>query len=91
MGDRTATAHGVTARYVETDHERRLMFESDDARAVIAQNLDGYAMLSVREHEDGIELERYYGLEMALDHVGEMLGVDARQLPVPEVAADLGM
>jgi hypothetical protein len=79
----------VTARYEETDGERRLSFERDGRRAMVAQNIEGYAMLMVRA--DGDELERYYGFDMALDHVAEILGVGVDDLPVPEPAADMGM
>ncbi|ERH01336.1 MAG: hypothetical protein J07HN6_00888 [Halonotius sp. J07HN6] len=48
-------------------------------------------MLYVRPAVDGDELERYYGFDMALDHAGELLGVEPTALPVPEAAADMGM
>ena len=81
----------VTAEYHETDAERVLTFERDGRTAAIAQNREGYAMLKVRPAADGDELERYYGFDMALDHAGELLGVDPRSLPVPDDAADMGM
>jgi hypothetical protein len=87
----TATAKGITARYSLTDAERVLVFERDGRTAVVAQNRDGYAMLKVRTGVDGDELERYYGFDMALDHVAERLGVAAHDLPVPDAAADMGM
>ncbi|MFB6220480.1 MAG: hypothetical protein ABEH90_03490 [Halolamina sp.] len=79
----------VTARYVEEGGERRLTFEREGRTAVIAQNIEGYAMLKVRA--DGDELERYYGFDMALDHIAEILGVGVDDLPVPEPAEDMGM
>ncbi|TYL40558.1 hypothetical protein CV102_03030 [Natronococcus pandeyae] len=98
-GDRTAEASGIRASYDETETERRLSFEVTDASAggrtgetaAIAQNLEGYAMLKVRPTADGDELERYYGFDMALDHVGELLGVSPHDLPIPDAAADMGM
>ena len=88
----------ITARYYETDAERVLAFErgggdasGTGATAAIAQNVDGYAMLMVRTAPDGDELERYYGFDMALDHAADLLGVDPRDLPVPDDAADMGM
>lgn len=98
-GDRTAEANGIRASYDETETERRLSFEVTDANAggqagetaAIAQNREGYAMLKVRPTADGDELERYYGFDMALDHVGELLGVSPHDLPVPDAAADMGM
>ncbi|WP_254764244.1 DUF7111 family protein [Natrinema marinum] len=96
--DRTADDNGIRATYEETETERVLAFErvtggegATHATAAIAQNLEGYAMLKVRPSADGDELERYYGFDMALDHVGELLGVSPHELPVPEAAADMGM
>ncbi|MCU4800222.1 hypothetical protein OB920_07555 [Halobacteria archaeon HArc-gm2] len=95
MTDAEANANGVTARYYETDTERVLAFEGDGdgatGTAAIAQNREGYAMLKVRPTADGDELERYYGFDMALDHAGELLGVDPTALPVPDAASDMGM
>ncbi|KDE58204.1 hypothetical protein EL22_06535 [Halostagnicola sp. A56] len=94
--ERTATGNGITATYRETESERLLEFSSDAAAggratAAVAQNREGYAMLKVRPTAAGDELERYYGFEMALDHVGELLGVSPHELPVPDAAADMGM
>ncbi|MFD1644949.1 DUF7111 family protein [Haloarchaeobius litoreus] len=91
MSDDTATSDGITARYEETETERVLSFERDGATAVVAQNVDGYAMLKVRPTADGDELERYYGFDMALDHVAELLDVSPHDLPIPGAAEDLGM
>ena len=98
MSETTATAGDVTARYAETGAERRLTFErtggagAGGRSVAIAQNLDGYAMLMVRVGgPDGDEVERYYGLDMALDHAAELLGVAPSELPVPDAAADMGM
>jgi hypothetical protein len=82
---------GVTADYYETDDERVLAFERDGRTAVIAQNAEGYAMVKVRPAVDGDELERYYGFDMALDHVAERLGVREHDLPIPGASADMGM
>ena len=87
----TATNDGITARYEETETERVLSFDRDGATAAVAQNTEGYAMLKVRPTADGDELERYYGFDMALDHVGELLGVSPHELPVPAAAEDMGM
>ena len=62
-----------------------------ERRAVIAQNREGYAMLKVRPSAEADELERYYGFDMALDHVAELLGVAPHELPIPEAAEDMGM
>ncbi|WP_439025894.1 DUF7111 family protein [Haloarchaeobius sp. DT45] len=91
MSEDTAEANGITARYSETETERLLEFDRNGTTAAVAQNIEGYAMLKVRPTADGDELERYYGFDMALDHVAELLGVSEHDLPVPEAAADMGM
>ena len=93
MNDRedTVTGDDVTASYWESDEERILEYTAGDRRAVIAQNIDGYAMLKVRPAVDGDELERYYGFDMALDHAAELLGRTPHELPVPDRAGDMGM
>jgi hypothetical protein len=90
VDESTAERNGVTARYTTTDRERRLTFERSGTTVTIAQNRDGYGMLKVRDGE-GTELERYYGFEMALDHAAERLAVVPSTIPVPELAADMGM
>lgn len=84
---------GVEARYFETDRERVLAFERADgaATAAVTQNREGYGMLKVRPSPDGEELERYYGFDVALDHVADLLRVGVADLPVPEAAEDMGM
>ncbi len=91
MSETTATNDGITASYRETETERLLVFDREGSTAAVAQNLDGYAMVKVRTGADGDELERYYGFDMALDHVAELLGVGPHELPVPEPASDMGM
>ncbi|RNJ26861.1 DUF7111 family protein [Halosegnis longus] len=87
----TAEADDITAEYYETDEERVLTFDRDGRTAAIAQNIEGYAMLKVRPTPEGDELERYYGFDIALDHAGELLGVEPHHLPIPDDAADMGM
>jgi hypothetical protein len=87
----TVTAGEITAEYRETDTERQLTFFADGRTATVAQNVEGYAMLKVRDGPDGDELERYYGFDMALDHAAELLGVSPQDLPVPDPAEDMGM
>jgi hypothetical protein len=89
--DSTASDGDATARYYETDEERILAFDRDGRTAAIAQNIDGYAMLKVRPSPEGDELERYYGLDIALDHAAELLGIGVNDLPIPEEASDMGM
>ncbi len=81
----------VKAKYYETETERILEFQLAGTTAVISQNRDGYAMLKVREGTSGDELERYYGFDIALDHVAELLDIRPNQLPVPPEADDMGM
>lgn len=90
MNETETMANGITARYSETDRERVLSFEYEGRTAAVAQNVEGYAMLAVRQTPDD-ELERYYGFDMALDHAAELLGVAVSDIPVPEDAADMGM
>jgi len=87
----TVTAGEITAEYRETETERQLTFSADGRTATVAQNVEGYAMLKVRDGPDGDELERYYGFDMALDHAAELLGVSPHDLPVPDPADDMGM
>ena len=89
--DATVTDGELTAKYYETETERILAFSRDGRTAVVAQNIEGYAMLKVRAGPDGDELERYYGFDMALDHAGELLGCSPTDLPIPEEATDMGM
>ncbi|WP_128225656.1 DUF7111 family protein [Halobacteriaceae archaeon SHR40] len=89
--DATVTDGELTAKYYETETERILEFSRDGRAAIVAQNIEGYAMLKVRDGPDGDELERYYGFDMALDHAGELLGLSPTDLPVPEEATDMGM
>ncbi len=87
----SAETDDITAEYYETDEERVLTFDRDGKTAAIAQNIEGYAMLKVRPTPEGDELERYYGFDIALDHAGELLGVEPHALPIPDDAADMGM
>lgn len=91
MTDTRVESDDITARYYETEVERILLFEREGQQAAVVQNIEGYAMLKVRDGPDGDELERYYGFEMALDHAAELLGVRPHDLPVPEPAVDMGM
>lgn len=88
--EETTQTDGITATYRETDTERQLVVSTGNAEATVAQNIDGYAMLAVRDGT-GDERERYYGFDMALDHAAELLGVSPGEIPVPDAAADMGM
>lgn len=91
MSEVEITVDDITARYYETESERVLSFERKGTTAAIAQNTDGYAMVTVRRSPMGEELERYYGFDMALDHAAERLDVSMNELPIPENATDMGM
>jgi hypothetical protein len=88
--EETASADGITATYRETETERQLVVRAGDSEATVAQNIEGYAMLAVRDSAN-TERERYYGFDMALDHVAELLGIAVHDIPVPDAAEDLGM
>ncbi|WP_435068705.1 DUF7111 family protein [Haloplanus sp. C73] len=90
-GNAVQETDDVTARYYEAGGERVVVFERDGRTAALAQNSEGYAMVTVRRDAEGDELERYYGFDMALDHAAELLGVSVHDLPVPEEASDMGM
>ncbi|WP_435154271.1 DUF7111 family protein [Haladaptatus sp. DFWS20] len=87
----TLSENGISATYFETDHERVLEFSCEGKTAAVAQNIEGYGMLKVRETPESPEIERYYGFDMALDHAAELLGVQPNDLPIPDSAADMGM
>lgn len=80
----------ITAEYDETETERLLVVQAGGQTVTVAQNIDGYAMLKVRDSA-GDERERYYGFDMALDHAAELLGVSPHEIPIPDAAADMGM
>jgi hypothetical protein len=87
----TVSVNGISATYRETEEERLLEFDREGRTAAVAQNIEGYAMLKVRPTANGDELERYYGFDMALDHVAELLDTRGPDLPIPDPASDMGM
>ncbi len=91
MADDSEAGPSITATYHETEHERQVRYEIGSKTAVVAQPRSGYAMVTVRRTPDGDELERYYGFDMALDHVAELLGVHPATVPIPEAAEDFGI
>ncbi|AKH97520.1 DUF7111 family protein [Halanaeroarchaeum sulfurireducens] len=91
MNDTTTAGNSVESTYFETETERVIKFVRGDTVAVVALNNAGYGMLKVRSALDGEELERYYGLDMALDHAGDLLDHPPNDLPVPDEATDMGM
>lgn len=80
---------GVT--YQVVDGERRLRVTHDLRGVIIAQPERGYGIVSVRRADDGAEIERYYALDMAIDHAAEILGVAPTAIEVPPEAADMGL
>lgn len=79
----------VETEYHETDNERVLELRHNGKHVTVSVTKAGYGMLIVAD-ETG-ELERYYGLDMALDHAAEVLGVHPTDLDPPEEARGMGM
>lgn len=79
----------VEGDYFLTDNERVLEFEHDGNQVTVSISREGYGMLVVSTRDR--EVERYYSLEMALDHAAELLNVPLNELEVPEEATDMGM
>ncbi|MFB6283923.1 MAG: hypothetical protein ABEK59_08340 [Halobacteria archaeon] len=76
----------VEIEYQETPDHRILLF-GDGVEVSI--NKGGYGMLIVSK--GGEEIERYYGLEMAVDHAAELVGVSPSSIELPKKARDMGM
>lgn len=79
----------VETDYHETEGERVLELSRDGKTVTVSVTKAGYGMLIVAD-ETG-ELERYYGLDMALDHAAEVLGVHPTDIDLPEEAHEMGM
>lgn len=84
------TSGEPTVQYAEHDTERVLSYQLASQRVELVQQRQGYGMVVVRTVAQG-EIERYYGLDMALDHVAELLSIPITHLEVPEEAADMGI
>lgn len=76
--------------YEERGEERVVRYHHDGRTVELATPRRGYGMVVVRNSERG-ELERYYGLDMAVDHAAEVLRVGPDAVPVPSEAADMGI
>ncbi|MFP4188897.1 MAG: DUF7111 family protein [Halobacteria archaeon] len=83
------TETDIEAEYRETEDERILELRRDARCVTVSVTKKGYGMLIVAD-ETG-ELERYYGLDMAIDHAAEALGVPPSAVEVPADASDMGM
>lgn len=81
----------IEVSYGERDGERQLLIETDERAVVLSQPLKGYGMIVLSTVSEGTELERYYGLDMAIDHAAEFLRVPKRTISVPESAQDMGI
>lgn len=85
----TSVSNGdVDVDYIERDEERLIVYRDGERSVELAQHRRGYGMVVVRTPEDG-EIERYYGLDMAVDHAAELCG--RSDLPIPSPAADMGI
>ena len=85
------TEDAVSVSYESTEGERILRLRTSESGVILTQPAQGYGMVVVRNATDGTEIERYYALDMALDHAAEVLGVDPSEIEVPDAAADMGM
>lgn len=85
-----AVSEEIPGRHEIAGNERQLVFRHGERSVAICQPTGGYGMLTVRTPDAG-DIERYYGLSMALDHAAELLGVAPATLVVPEAAEDLGI
>lgn len=79
----------VETDYHETDAERILELSRENKTVSVSVTKTGYGMLIVAD-ETG-ELERYYGLDMALDHAAEVLSVSPTDINLPDEAREMGM
>jgi len=79
----------IKAEYHETEDKRILELSNDGDTVTVTVTKSGYGMLIVAD--EGGEVQRYYGFDMALDHAGELLGVPPSVIGVPEDAKDMGM
>lgn len=80
----------IEGEYERDADEHRLRFRAGERTVEVVQPRHGYGMLAVRVPGRG-SLESYYGLEMALDHVAELLGVVPDELVVPAAADEMGL
>ncbi len=76
--------------YEERGEERVIRYRHGDRTVELATPRRGYGMVVVRTSAE-VELERYYGLDMAIDHAADVLRVARDDLPVPPEAADMGI
>lgn len=79
----------VETDYHETDDERILELSRENKKVSVSVTKTGYGMLIVAD-ETG-ELERYYGLDMALDHAAEVLSASPTEIDLPDEAREMGM
>ena len=76
----------MNIEYHETPSERVLEF-GEEVKITITK--DGYGMLIVTK--EGEEVERYYGIDMAVDHAAELVGEKPGNVELPEEARSMGM
>lgn len=83
--------YDVDSEYLETEDARVLIFHHEAQGISLMVPRNGYGMIHVRQHPDGAEIERYYGLEPALDHAAELLDIPPNAIRIPDQAADMGV
>lgn len=91
MSDDERNDAAIDVEFEVTDGRRVLRLSTGDRSAVLVQDVTGYSMISVGRSVKGPELERYYGLDMAIDHAAELLDVAPSTVPIPEEARSMGM
>lgn len=81
----------VQVSYCEQAGHRQLRIASDAGAIDLLQPTTGYGMIVVSTVPDGTELERYYGLDMAIDHAADYLDIPVRAIAIPDAAKSMGI
>ena len=84
-------AEEIAVTFTPAEDVFELVYARGTNVAVLRQPRTGYAMITVAADPNGPVIERYYELDMALDHAAELLGVTPQDLPVPEGAKVMGI
>ena len=81
----------VSTTYTETPREKILQISGDELELSLIQDRRGYGMITIIDEHANQEIERYYALDMALDHVAELFAIRPDQIPLPDEAQSLGL